>query len=68
MDTTLKEVKIMMYFHLANMPEVNTKAEVADTINRLIYEYPEFFGQLTEDNIVDIREYTIRSTRSPEHE
>jgi hypothetical protein len=68
MDTNLKEVKIMMYFHLHNMPEVNTKAEVADAINRLIYEDPEFFGQLTEDNIVDVREYTIRSTRSPNDE
>ena len=68
MDTHVKEIKIMMYFHLQNMPEVNTKAEVADAINRLIYEDPEFFGQLTKDNIVDIREYTIRSTRSPEHE
>ena len=68
MDTHLKEIKIMMYFHLQDMPEVNTKQEIADTINTFIYEDPEFFGQLTEDNIVDIRDYTIRSTRSPEHE
>jgi len=53
----VKEVKIMMYFCLHNMPEVNTKAEIADTINGLIYEDPEFFGQLDEDNIIDIREY-----------
>jgi hypothetical protein len=57
MNTTIKEVKITMYFHLHNMPEVNTKGEIANTINTLIYEDPEFFGQLTEENIVDIREY-----------
>jgi hypothetical protein len=68
MDTHIKEIKIMMYFHLHNMPEVNTKAEIADAINSVIYENPELFGELTEDNIVDIRDYTIRSTRSPEHE
>ena len=57
MDTNLKEVKIMMYFHLENMPEVKTKAEIADAINSVIYENPELFGELTEENIVDVREY-----------
>jgi hypothetical protein len=53
----IKEVKIMMHFHLVNLPDVNTKEEIADRINRCIYEDPEFFGQLTEDNILDVREY-----------
>jgi hypothetical protein len=39
------------------MPEVNTKAEIADVINRLVYEDPEFFGQLDVENIVDVREF-----------
>lgn len=68
MDTNIKEVKIMMYMCLQNMPEVNTKAEVADAINRMIVEDPEFFGQIDEENILDIREYTIRSTRGPSNE
>jgi hypothetical protein len=53
----IKEVKIMMHFHLVNLPDVNTKQEIADAINRYIYEDPEFFGQLTEDNILDVREF-----------
>lgn len=68
MNTNIKEIQIMMTFCLQNMPEVNTKAEIADTINRLIYEDPEFFGQLNEDNIVDVKEYIIRSTRGPNDE
>ena len=68
MDTNIKEIKIMMYFHIHNMEELKTKEEIADFINNMIYEDPEFFGQLTEDNIVDVREYTIRSTRSPNDE
>lgn len=68
MNTNIKEIKVMMTFCLQNMPEVKTKAEIADTINRLIYEDPEFFGQLTEDNIVQVEEYVIRGTRSPDYE
>jgi hypothetical protein len=68
MDTNIKEIKIMMYFHIHNMEELKTKEEIADFINNMIYEDPEFFGQLTEDNIIDVREYTIRSTRSPNDE
>lgn len=68
MNTNIKEVKIMMYFHLENMPEVNTKEEIADTITNMVYEYPELFGELTAENIVDVREYEIRSTRSPNDE
>jgi hypothetical protein len=64
----IKEVKIMMYFHLENMPEINTKEEIADTITQLVHEYPELFGELTAENIVDVREYDIRSTRSPNDE
>jgi hypothetical protein len=64
----IKEVKIMMYFHIHNMEELTTKEEIADFINNMVYEDPEFFGQLTEDNIVDVREYNIRSTRGPNDE
>jgi hypothetical protein len=64
----IKEVKIMMYFHLENMPEINTKEEIADTITKMVHEYPELFGELTAENIVDVREYEIRSTRSPNDE
>ena len=47
-----------MYFNLVNMPEIiNNKQRIADAINRFVYEDPEFFGQLTEENIVDVREY-----------
>jgi spore coat polysaccharide biosynthesis protein SpsF (cytidylyltransferase family) len=53
----IKEVKIMMYICLHDMPEVNTKAEIADAITKLIYNDPETFGQLYEDNIINIREF-----------
>lgn len=52
----IKEVKIMMCFRLENMPEVNTKEEIADTITNMVYEYPELFGELTAENIVDVIE------------
>lgn len=68
MNTQIKEVKIMMYFHIHNMEELKTKEEIADFINHMIYEDPEFFGQIDKDNIVDVREYVIRSTRSPTDE
>lgn len=55
----VKEVKIMMHLCLHNMPEVKTRADIADAINRLIYEDPEFFGQIDEENILDVREYEI---------
>lgn len=64
----VKEVKIMMYMCLHNMPEVETKKQIADTINRMIVEDPEFFGQIDEHNIIDVREYEIRSTRGPNDE
>jgi hypothetical protein len=41
------------------MPEVKTKAQIAEAINNLIYENPELFGELTEENIVDVREFEI---------
>ena len=53
----VKEVKIMMYFHIHNMEELTTKEEIADFINQMIYEDPEFFGQIDEENIVDVREF-----------
>lgn len=68
MLTNIKEVQVMMYFHIHNMPEVNTKEEIADFINQMVVEDPEFFGQIDKDNIIDVREYNIRSTRSPEDE
>jgi hypothetical protein len=68
MDINIKEVKIMMHMCLQNMPEVNTKAEIADFINRMIVEDPEFFGQIDEEDILDIREYTTRSTKGPSNE
>jgi hypothetical protein len=68
MNTTIKEVKIMMYICLHDMPEVKTKAQIADAITKMVYENPESFGHLDEENILDVREYEIRSTRSPEDE
>jgi hypothetical protein len=41
------------------MPEVKTRAQIAEAINNMIYENPEMFGELTEENIVDVREYEI---------
>lgn len=58
----------MMYFHIHNMEELTTKEEIADFINNMICEDPEFFGQIDKDNIVDVREYVIRGTRSPTDE
>jgi len=55
----IKEVKIIMHFCLDNMPEVKTRAKIAEAINNMIYENPEMFGELTEENIVDVREYEI---------
>lgn len=63
----IKEVKIMMYFHIHNMEELTTKEQIADFINNMIYEDPEFFGQIDKDNILDVREYEIRGTLSPEN-
>lgn len=54
-----KEIKIVMTMSIHNMPELTTKQEIADFINNAIYEDPEFFGQIDEDNIVDVREYEI---------
>lgn len=55
----VKEVKIMMYMCLHNMPEATTKQQIADAINRMIVEDPEFFGQIDKDNILDVREYEV---------
>lgn len=68
MNTQIKEVKIMMTMHIHNMPELTTKQEIADFINNMIYEDPDFFGQIDETNIVDVFEYEIRSTRGPNDE
>lgn len=63
----IKEVKVMMYLHIHNMPELTTKQQIADFINDMISADPEFFGQIDKDNILDVREYEIRSTLSPEN-
>ena len=55
----IKEVKIMMYMCLHNMPEAKTKQQIADAINRMVCEDPEFFGQIDKDNILDVREYEV---------
>ena len=54
-----KEIKIAMTMSIHNMPELTSKQEIADFINNMIYEDPEFFGQIDETNIVDVREYEI---------
>ena len=53
----IKEIKIITYLHIHNMPELKTRKQIAEYINDALYEDPEFFGQLREDNIVDVREY-----------
>jgi hypothetical protein len=53
----IKEVKIMMHLHIHNMEELTTKEEIADFINQMIYEDPEFFGQIDKENILDVREF-----------
>lgn len=53
----IKEVKVMMYLHIHDMPELITKEQIADFINDMISADPEFFGQLTADNILDVRTY-----------
>ena len=55
----VKEIKIVMYFCLENMPEIKTRAEIAETLNNVIYEHPELFPELTEENIIDVREYEV---------
>jgi hypothetical protein len=64
----IKEVKIIMYLCLEDMPEVKTRADIADALNNVLYENPDLWGELTEENIVDVREYYVRSTRSLEDE
>jgi hypothetical protein len=53
----IKEIKIITYLHIHNMPELKTRKQIAEYINDALYEDPEFFGQLREENIVDVREY-----------
>jgi hypothetical protein len=64
----IKEVKIVVHLILENMPEVKTRADIAKELNNVIYENPELFPELTEENILDVREYEVRSTRNPTHE
>ena len=55
----VKEIKIVMYFCLENMPEIKTRAEIAETLNSVIYENPDLFPELTDENIIDVREYEV---------
>ena len=55
----VKEIKIVVHLILENMPEVKTRAEIAETLNNVIYEHPELFPELTEENIIDVREYEV---------
>ena len=55
----IKEVKIVVHLILENMPELKTRAEIAETLNNVIYEHPELFPELTEENIIDVREYEV---------
>ena len=55
----VKEIKIVVHLILENMPEVKTRAEIAETLNNVIYENPELFPELTEENIIDVREYEV---------
>lgn len=57
----IKEVKIIFHLVLEDMPEVNTRAEIAEALNNVIYEHPELLPELTEENIVDVREYEVKS-------
>jgi|LakMenE01Jun11ns_1017448.scaffolds.fasta_scaffold6749039_1 hypothetical protein len=53
----IKEVIVQMHMHIHNMPEIKTKRQIADFISEAIYEDPDFFGTLHEDNILDVRVY-----------
>ena len=55
----IKEVKIVVHLILENMPELKTRAEIAETLNNVIYEHPELFPELTDENIIDVREYEV---------
>jgi hypothetical protein len=57
----IKEVKIIFHLVLEDMPEVNTRAEIAEALNNVIYEHPELLPELTEENIIDVREYGVKS-------
>ena len=56
----VKEIKIVMYLCLEDMPEVKTRADIADTLNNVLYENPDLWGELTEENILDVREYEVK--------
>lgn len=62
----IKQVTITMTFGLDNMPEVKTKEQIAEAVNRYILEDPEFFAQLDKDNIVDVREFEVNPTQNRE--
>lgn len=63
----IKEVKIMMYLCLHNKPEAQTREQIAQALNDAVRDEPRIFN-ITEENILDVREYEIRSTRNPNNE
>jgi len=54
----IKEVKIIHYVHIHNMPELKTRKQIAKFINDALYEDPErVFGYISEENVIDVREF-----------
>lgn len=54
----IKEIKIITYLHIHNMPELKTRKQIAEYINNALCENTEIvFGYIDKDNIVDVREY-----------
>ena len=62
----IKEVKIMMYLCLHDSDAQN-KEQIAQALNDAVRQEPRIFN-ITDENILDVREYTIRGTRSPTDE
>ena len=67
MNTTVTEVKIVMYLCLHDKPEAQSREQIAQALNDAVREEPRIFN-ITEENILDVREYIIRGTRSPNDE
>jgi len=54
----IKEVKIIHYVHIHNMPELKTRKQIAEYINDAFQEDPErVLGYIDEENIIDVREF-----------
>lgn len=63
-----------MYMVLEDRPDANTKEEIAQALNDqhreelLTKTWPANIGSLIAENIIDVREYEICSTRNPNDE